>query len=449
MHTASWQRELIERGARANDGTQGPASAPISILACGGSLPLEIAQILRSKGCPTNIVSIAGLADADYSDFPLTSVSILRVGALLAALRSNGAREMLIAGHARRPDLRSLNVDWGFVRHFFTILSLTRGGDDRVLRKIAAFFERNGMTIKSIAEVAPSLLTPAGALTGTLSPDCQAAATSGLRLVHKLGPFDVGQAVLVDKQRIAAIEGAEGTNGLIARLPTIDQSAGNAGAGRVLVKAAKPEQDLRFDLPTIGPETIEKCANAGIATIALEAGRSLILSRAETLEQANAAGITVVGLDTTSNGRRDETRPRVTQSPLRLTNHTHAIASPQFSRDAGKGLRLLATLAARTPARAAIVARENILAINLAEPTRAFIERTEQLGQWGDRREKTKRNRALVITSLRDMEPDLLEWLKETKIAGIAMLDTTGDPACLDQVVNDADSRNFFVLSPE
>ena len=186
---------------------------------------------------------------------------------------------MLIAGHARRPDLRSLNIDWGFLRHLFTILSLTRGGDDHVLRKIATFFERNGMTLKSIAEVAPSLLTPAGVLAGKLSPECQTAATNGLLLVHKLGPFDVGQAVCIDKQQIAAIEGAEGTNGLIARLPKINPTASNARADRVLVKAAKPEQDLRFDLPTIGPETIGKCANAGIATIAVEAGRSLILSR--------------------------------------------------------------------------------------------------------------------------------------------------------------------------
>ena len=136
-------------------------------------------------------------------------------------------------------------------------------------------------------------------------------------------------------------------------------------------------------------------------------------------------------------------------SPPHLANHTYAIAGSQLTRDASKGLQLLATIPARTQVRAALVARENILAINLSEPVRSFIERTERLGQWGDRREKTKRNRTLVIASLQDIEPDLFELLNETKVAGIAVLDTTGDPFRLDQVVNDADNGNFFVLSPQ
>ncbi len=391
-----------------------------------------------------NIVSIAGVADADYSGYPVTTVSILRIGALLTALRANRAQDLVIAGHARRPDLRSFNVDWGFVRHFFTILALTRGGDDRVLRKIAAFFERHGMTLRSISDVAPELLTPTGNLAGTVSGRNHAVADDGLRLIHELGPFDVGQAAIADANGAIAIEGAEGTNGLIERT----RCSGSADDDRVLIKAAKPEQDLRLDLPTIGPETVARCANAGIKTIALEAGRSLILSRAETLRDAGDTGIAIVGLETPHDVQRIMAGGQPAEPVSRLRNLTRAVARPGLVRDAHKGLQLLSAASNRGVS-AALVARENIIAINLNETLIDFIARTERLGQWGDRRQKTKRNRTLILSSVPDLETSLFARINQSKIAGIAVLDTACDPAILDQWVDEADARTLFVLSPE
>lgn len=389
------------------------------------------------------IVAISGLPSANFDGFPTTIVSILEIGGMLRALRANGAREMVIAGHAGRPDLRTWAIDWGFLRHFPTILSLTRGGDDRVMRRIAEFFERNRMTVRGISEVAPELLTPFGTLSGTSSDAVRTAAKRGLDLVLALGQFDLGQAVCLDGEHISAIEGAEGTNGLIARLRT----ATSKGAVRTLVKAAKPEQDLRLDLPTIGPETIDKCAEAGVTTVAVEAGRSLIVEREETMAKAAAVGITIVGI---SGSHRNSTCHTAGRTPPcdHLSNLTRASAGRRFGRDAAKGLRLLATLEAFAPARAAVVARENVLAINVGEATHAFIQRTERLRQWGDHREKSKRNRTLVIRSLQDIEPDLFLALNRTKIAGIALMSTGDDPASLDWFVRDADHQSFFVLSP-
>lgn len=408
-------------------------------------MPLEIAETLDRQGRQINVVAISGLADADYSGYPVTSVGILRIAGLLSALRARGARDMIIAGHARRPDLRSRDIDWGFFRHFFTILSLMRGGDDRVLRGIAQFFERNGMTLKGIPEVAPALLTPAAVLAGTVSPSNRAVANEGLKLVHQLGPFDVGQAAILDASGVIAIEGAEGTNGLIARTPGPIRHNDD---GLVLIKAAKPQQDLRFDLPTIGPETIAHCAGAGIGTIALEAGRSLILSRAETLEQASAAGITVVGVEPEPATHAPRATQRARPMTCRLRNHTRTAANPHLVKDASMGLEFLSTVIDRG-VRAAVVARENILAIALNEPISDFIQRTERLGQWGDRRQKTKRNRVLVLSAMPTQETQLPSLLRQTKLAGIAVLDTSSNPAALDQLVEEADAKTLFVLSPE
>ncbi|MBU2531220.1 MAG: UDP-2,3-diacylglucosamine diphosphatase LpxI, partial [Alphaproteobacteria bacterium] len=267
-------------------------SPPISILACGGGLPLEIARVLSDKGRSTNIVTIKGMADADYTGFPVTSVGIGELGGLLRALKRGGATEMLIAGHAQRPDLRNLKIDFGVITNIATIFRLMRGGDDHVLRQIANLFERNGLAVKSIAELAPELLTPAGVLAGEASPAIMSTADHGLRVIRRLGPFDIGQAVVASGDAILAIEGAEGTNGLIARSTVTHHGDSRF---KMLVKAAKPSQDLRVDLPTIGTETIERCVAAGISAIALEAGRSLIVDRAATIRKSEASGIALIG----------------------------------------------------------------------------------------------------------------------------------------------------------
>ena len=282
-----------------------PAPA-ISILACGGGLPLEIAEILKAKGRDVNIVSIAGMADADYTGFELTSVSIGRIGALIKALRKDGIREMIIAGHARRPDLRSLNIDAGFVRNLPTILGLMRGGDDQVLRQIAGFFERNGLSVKSIEEVAPELLTPSGPLNRQPTPAAERGARRGLALIHRLGSFDVGQAVILDDDRVIAIEGAEGTNGLMSRTtvtkhrqqdqrpdthPDTQPSQPDTGKSR----QARPGS-------ANGPADHRHGNNHARRSLrhhhhcTRKPGQSLIVARSQTIAEADQHGIAVLGL---------------------------------------------------------------------------------------------------------------------------------------------------------
>lgn len=430
------------------------STAPISILACGGGLPLEIAEVLKRQGRELNIVAIEGMADADYAGFSLQAVSIGRIGGLLKALRTNGNREMLIAGHATRPDLKKLRIDSGFVRHAGTVLGLMRGGDDHVLRQIARFFEQNGLIVKGIAEVAPEILTPSGHLAGEAHADATTNAVVGLKLIHKLGAYDVGQAVVIEDGNLIAIEGAEGTDRLIARLPKVNATQSNTSndSARILIKAAKPDQDLRVDLPTIGTETIERCAAANIGTIALEAGRSLIVDRAATIQRAHELGITLIGLDAntnaTSNQSRSDTQASTalsSQQPMTLRNFTRTTMMPAMRRDAAKGLQVLEKLKGVSGPGAVIISRENVLAIRVNEPLTTFIERSEQLLQWGDRRGRGKRNRTLALSSSTELDARQLGVLANTKVGCIVLQSIEGGDAALDHLLPVADQHKLSI----
>ncbi len=427
------------------------ASAPISILACGGSLPLEVARILAVAGRPANIVAIEGIADADFSGFDVTTVNLGRLGALVNALRCNGARQMLIVGHARRPDIRKLSFDWGFVRNLPAIPALMRGGDDRVLRRVAAFFEGKGFEVVGIGDVAPELLTPAGPIAGDWPAELQGSALKGLGLIHALGRFDVGQAVVMAGDAVVAIEDAAGTNAMLDRFATGMHSARQPNSEFLLVKGAKPEQDLRLDLPTVGPETVDRCQLAGIGAIALEAGRSQILSRAETIARAQANGIALGGFE--AGATSSEVKP----SRMRLGNQP-AHAEPELVtdtanrpsraqlRDAGLGVALFGELRRLIGAQAVIVAREHVLGVNLDEPIDAFIARIDQIDQWGDRRSRAKRNRVLVLDPGLADDAGLHAALASSRIAGIALLSMQDDPGIATTLLATARRHRLFVL---
>jgi len=424
------------------EGLSGGDQAPVSVLACGGSLPVEVARILRSKGREPNVVTIRGMADADFSSFTHSTVGIGEVGALLRALRATGAQDVMIAGHAHRPDLRRVKVDIGFVRNIFSILRLTRGGDDGLMRKIARFFEGHGFTVRGIAELTPELLTPPGVLAGPLDLDSRASAEAGLRLVHALGPFDVGQAVIVEAGRVLAIEGAEGTNGLIARQ---SNTSSDPVRPRVLVKAAKPDQDLRLDMPTIGPETITRCEATNIAAVALEAKRSLIVARAETVDLATRSRVAIVGLEAAQ--QLDRTQPAdATATSSQLRSHARRSPGRLDQLNIIKGLRLLGVLAHHCAVKGAVLARDNVLAINVDDPMPGFSERCTQLCQWGDQR-RTKRVQTLVVSSIGPLlEEGFIESLSGSQIAGIVLACEATD-ATLDEGVRLANQNGLFFLS--
>jgi DUF1009 family protein len=174
-----------------------------------------------------------------------------------------------------------------------------RGGDDHLLSGIGRILERDGFRMVGIKDVAPDLLTPEGCFTRA-APDADASADIALarEVLAALGPFDIGQAVVVIDRHVIGVEDIEGTDGLLARIANLrEQRRIRARENRgVLVKAPKRGQDLRFDLPTIGSRTVGGAASAKLAGIAVVAGNTLLADPQTMIEQADKAGLFVVGV---------------------------------------------------------------------------------------------------------------------------------------------------------
>jgi DUF1009 family protein len=178
------------------------------------------------------------------------------------------------------------------------LLAAARKGDDAVLRAILALMEREGFRVIGTAEAAPGLLAPRGPL-GAHAPselDRQDLAQA-FRIVRAMGEHDIGQAAVVCDGLVLAVEAAEGTDEMIRRVATLPNAIRGTAERRrgVLVKAPKPRQERRIDLPVIGARTVELVAAAGLAGIGLEADSALVMNRTDVVKGANGAGIFVCG----------------------------------------------------------------------------------------------------------------------------------------------------------
>lgn len=274
-----------------------PSPSPLGVIAAGGSIPLAVCEAASENGRDVFVVALKGQASEVVSRFPHRWVRLGEVGGILKALRAAGCRELVIVGSLRRPDLWRIGLDFGFIRHLPTILSLTRGGDDTILKRVVRFFERQGFAVCGAHEIAPSLIAPPGSC-GVRVPDPadREDIARGFALIEALGPFDVGQAVVVARGHVLAIEAAEGTDEMLKRCAALRQW-GKRGRAGVLVKAPKPGQELRVDMPVIGPRTVEFAAGAGLAGIAVMAGGVMIADQAEMVSLADRHELFVTGID--------------------------------------------------------------------------------------------------------------------------------------------------------
>jgi DUF1009 family protein len=271
---------------------------PLAIIAGGGTLPSALAAAALAKGRPVHVLGICGEAERSISRFPHTWLKWGEVGKLFATLDEQGCRDLVIIGAVTRPDLANVKFDFGAIRNLPFLLSLGVGGDDHVLSSVVRFLEGKGYRVRGAGEVAPELLAGKGTLGAKApSPDDRADIDLGFRVVGALGRLDIGQAAIVNKGRVLAVEAAEGTDAMLARCTELRQASASRrrGLSGVLVKAPKPGQEERVDMPTIGPGTVEKAARAGLAGIAVAAGRLLIADRAATVTAADAEGLFLFG----------------------------------------------------------------------------------------------------------------------------------------------------------
>src|SRR5579864_8833407 len=274
-------------------------SSPVGLIAGGGVMPFAVADSLAARGIDSVLFALKGACDPKGAErVRYHWISVGQLGRAEKLFRSENCRNLIFIGSLVRPALSEIRLDWGTLRVLGGIWTAFRGGDDHLLSGIGRIFEREGFRLVGMKEVAPDLLMPEGCATRKV-PDRDALAdiAKGREVLRALGPFDIGQAVVVIDGHVIGIEGIEGTDDLLARIKTLraaDRIRARVDRG-VLVKAPKSHQDLRFDLPTIGPRTVEGVAAAALAGVSVAAGSTLVADPQRMIETADAAGIFVFG----------------------------------------------------------------------------------------------------------------------------------------------------------
>ncbi len=422
-----------------------PEHGVVGILAGGGSLPRELAECVTARGGAVHIVAIEGEAEAGLRGFPMTRVGWGQIGAMLGALKSAGCERLVIVGSVRRPDLSAVRPDLGLFRSLPAILRIiAAGGDDSVLSRVVRFFEEQGFEVVSPAALVPELLVGEGPL-GRLAASAADAAdvALGFEVVRALGPYDVGQAVVVAKGRLEAVEGVAGTDAMLARVAAARRRGGAQGGkpSGVLVKRPKPGQELRIDLPAIGPGTIGRAIDAGLAGVAVLAGGALAAERAELARRADEGHLFVQGFrdrDGAGTGRAPAPEHWQFAGLGRLRPNARQRA------DATKGAGLLAALAPFGGSRSAIVDRGHVLAVEGGEGSAALIAAAGTLRQWG-RRRWARRSGVAVLSDPSDLQPGLVSAAAATGLAALALV---GQPpaAAAQAAIAEADRLGVAVV---
>jgi hypothetical protein len=272
----------------------------LGLIAGGGSLPVEIAEHCERSGRPLFVIRLKGFAGAGLDQFTGAEVGLAELGKCFKALKRAGCQAVCLAGQVSRPDFSSLMPDLRGLAALPAAIAAARKGDDALLRMLVGEFEKEGFSVEGAHEVMDDLRLAEGLL-GRIAPSAAHTADidQAMTAARAIGRLDAGQAAVVCRGLVLALEAAEGTDALLARvaeLPEALRGRPDAPVG-VLAKAPKPSQETRVDLPTIGPATVEAAARAGLAGIVGEAGHLLVLDREAVIAMADDLGLFIVGLE--------------------------------------------------------------------------------------------------------------------------------------------------------
>lgn len=285
-----------------------PRNGRLAIIAGSGKLPLFLAEAARAAGEDPFILRLKNEADDLWQGFDNAVIGVGDMAGLSALFRKHQITRVVMSGAVkRRPAFGEIRVNLkSLLKLPMALKTLLAGGDDAVLRMVISLIEAQGCEVLGAHEILPGLLATVGPL-GSVSPDADALKDieRAADAAETLGRLDVGQGAVAVGGRIVALEGVEGTDAMLARVASL-RAEGRISKRRigVLVKLCKPQQDLRADLPTIGVSTVTNAQAAGLAGIAVEAGRALVVEREAVIAAADAAGLFVVGIDR-SAGERD------------------------------------------------------------------------------------------------------------------------------------------------
>jgi UDP-2,3-diacylglucosamine hydrolase len=264
----------------------------IGIIAGGGRFPMMVADAARARGCRTVAVAHDGETAPELGEHvdELVWVRLGQLGRLIRAFRERGVQRVMMAGTIAkrrmfsrvRPDLKGLAL----------MSRMAVFHDDGILRSVSREMEKEGIQVIPSTRFLPELMAPAGVLTRRRPTKSEASDIRfGWRMAKELGRLDIGQCVVVRRKTVVALEAMEGTD------ETIRRGGGIAREKAVVVKVSKPDQDLRFDVPSVGLETVRVMSEAGASVLALEAAKTLLFEKADMIRFADEKGISIVAME--------------------------------------------------------------------------------------------------------------------------------------------------------
>lgn len=290
----------IPNRIRPRSATSPRVSEPIGLLAGSGRFPILFAQVARRQGLPVACVGVRYEASEELRElcdsFDLVGVS--KLGRMIRTFRRRGVRQVVMAGKVTK---NVMYTPWRFVQlmpdwrtlHMWYVNTGDNKKDDSILLAVIKEFERDAIRFASALDFCPELLVTPGTLTRRRPTPAELKDIAfGWTLAKEMGRLDVGQSVAVKECATLAIEAIEGTDRCIERAGQLCRAG-----GWTLVKVAKPQQDMRFDVPTVGLTTIENLRAAGARVLAIEAGRTILLDQDQVIAHADRHGLTIIALD--------------------------------------------------------------------------------------------------------------------------------------------------------
>lgn len=273
----------------------------LGVIAGAGRFPFLVVDGAKRAGCDVTVVGLNGFADAALADRVevFRWAGLARLGRWIRILKRRRVTEVILAGSVQKTSmygrwrLLKLLPDWTSARLWFFRLRDKR--NDAVLSAVADEFARHGIVMQDCVRYTPDHLAPEGVLTRTQPSTSQRRdAEFGWQIAKEMGRLDIGQSVAVKETEVIAVEAIEGTDRMIERAGQLC-----ARGGWTMVKVAKPEQDMRFDVPTVGVETIVNLARHGAKLLVIEAGRSVILDRGALVAEAERLGVVILSISAT------------------------------------------------------------------------------------------------------------------------------------------------------
>lgn len=275
---------------------------PLAVIAGWGNYPLAVAEALKKQNRRIVGIGIIDHADPKLADYceQFDWIGIGGIGRAIRLCKRWGAQQAIMAGKLHKVMYYQPNwwikhrPDWKCLKAFYPqLLGFADRKDDTLLSALVNAFAAEGIAFQNVADIAPKLLVQAGHIAGKpLTAKQHKDVEFGWQIAKAIGGLDIGQSVCIKDQTVIAVEAIEGTDLCIRRAGELCTAG-----GMTIVKVAKPSQDMRFDVPTVGLKTLESIATAGGKVLAIEAGKTILLDQQEFIAAARRLNVSVVALD--------------------------------------------------------------------------------------------------------------------------------------------------------